>query len=364
MVASNASVQLTPQALQTGFASRLRLGHTSLFISTQPEVREANKRARAKTINYAEVEEDFDDDEEDPTYDSNASAESLSNDEDETPSNASLGSGVASGGPPKPKTETKKLAERSYTVKYTPQQLADIADKEDVLIPMRVALEFDGFRINEYFLWNANETVLTPEAFGSITCHDLDLPSNFGHIFASGIRSQLSEYRQLAAVKLPEDCGIHVAMFLSVHVNQQLMEDKFEWDLGCNFPPEKFAKTVVADLGLSGEFYPAIAHALYEVILRMKRDAIDGHYAPHSVANMAAFEAPAGVRSDAEHLGAEWTPALEMLGVDELEKREIERERNIRRLKRETMRMGGPEIDLSRKRRRRAEASPSGSPFW
>lgn len=363
VVASITGTQLPPQALQTGFASRLRLGHTSLFISTQPEVREANKRARAATVNYAEVEEDFDDDEEDPTYDSNASVESISNDEDDTPDNASLINSVT-GGPSRPKMETKKLAERAYTVKYTSQQLAELADKVDVIVPMRVSVEYDGFRINEYFLWNVNETVLTPEAFGSITCHDLDLPSNFGHIFASAIRTQLSEYRQLAAVKLPEDCGLHVAMFLSVHVNQQLMEDKFEWDLGCNFPPEQFAKTVVADLGLSGEFYPAIAHALYEVLLRMKRDAIEGHHAPHNVANMAAFNAPSGVRSDAEFLGGDWVPALEMLGVDELEKREIERERNIRRLKRETMRMGVPEVDLSRKRRRRTEASPSASPFW
>ena len=53
---------------------------------------------------------------------------------------------------------------------------------------------------------------------------------------------------------------------------------------------------------------------------------------------MAASEAGAGWRVDPEGLADEWEPKLERLSKEEIEKREGDRERQLRRLRRETAR--------------------------
>ena len=54
--------------------------------------------------------------------------------------------------------------------------------------------------------------------------------------------------------------------------------------------------------------------------------------------NEAAGEAEAGWRYDPEGMGDEWEPKVERLSKEEIEKREGDRERQIRRLRRETAR--------------------------
>lgn len=51
--------------------------------------------------------------------------------------------------------------------------------------------------------------------------------------------------------------------------------DHIEWDLLSPLTPEAFAKTVCADIGLTGEAAPLIAHALHEEILKHKKDALE-----------------------------------------------------------------------------------------
>ena len=51
--------------------------------------------------------------------------------------------------------------------------------------------------------------------------------------------------------------------------------DHIEWDLLSPLTPEMFAQQLCADLGLSGEALPLIAHAIHEEILRHKKDAIE-----------------------------------------------------------------------------------------
>lgn len=340
----------TPQAFATGYASRLRLEQTSLFISTQPVVR-ATKRAAANAIvNYAEIEEDFDEDEDD----------------------SSVYSGMGSERPAQQerKTEVRKLAHKTKHMLYTEQQLQELADTEEVLVPIRLNLDIDGYRVTDFLMWNINETVITPEAFAIITCQDLDLPVGFTHTIASSIKAQLQEYSSVANIQLPTDSGIHVVLQLSVNLDKQLYEDKVEWELGCDLTPEAFAKTVVADMGLYGEFYPAIAHAVHEMLLRMKKEATEGHL-PQEVDNQAAFGAEAGWRVDQELLGDEWAPSVETLSQEEIERREIERERNIRRLKRESARMGDQITDIgglfgrNKRRKRYDDRDSPGSPaYW
>lgn len=441
-----------PQALKTGFPSRLRLEQTSFFISTTPIIR-SNKRA-ASAVSYAEIDEDFDedDDEEDLGFRRRSTRSSMNHN----------GGGAAA---QTDEEEEKKVAKPEVktplppasaimrrVLNYNDVQLRQVAEDEEVLVPIRLNLEYESFRITDCFLWNLNEKVLTPEMFALSLCYDLDLPvpnpnlmmggaggPSFGSDsyvaqIAGAIKSQLAEFKTLADIKLPQEQGFNVVISLNVNLNKQVYEDKFEWDLGngakssCyikdkkknsnssntqalktennstnstpsdddntqkdepetdeskgsdeekkeddkeestfNGPgltPIEFAKTIVTDLGFPNEFFPAIAHALYESLYRIKRDALEGHLPPQDVENYAAFNKEAGWRIDQEMLGEEWAPTLETLSQEEIEKREIERERNIRRLKRESLRMGGVILggdgfstpDGSKRRRTRGES--------
>lgn len=164
---------------------------------------------------------------------------------------------------------------------------------------------------------------------------------------------------------------------LSLNMASMLYTDKFEWSL--LHPPgtaEAFAKTTCADLGLTGEWVPAMTHAIYEAVLRLKKEACEagglvtgwgGLQA--ELPNDAALGTEAGWRYDPEHLADDWEPKIEILSKEEIEKRENEREREARRLRRETARfssntgmlggapLGGAPLELEEERMGRGERS-------
>jgi chromatin structure-remodeling complex subunit SFH1 len=129
---------------------------------------------------------------------------------------------------------------------------------------------------------------------------------------------------------------------LNINLMNRLYADKFEWSL--LHPPgfaEMFAKTTCADLGLSGEWVNAMTHSIYEAVLRLKKEACEngGLVGDGEIDNDAVEPAiGAGWRYDQEHLCDEWEPKVEILSPEEIEKREGDRERQIRRLRRETAR--------------------------
>lgn len=129
---------------------------------------------------------------------------------------------------------------------------------------------------------------------------------------------------------------------LNINLMNRLYSDKFEWSL--LHPPgfaEMFAKVTCADLGLAGEWVPALTHAIYEAVLRLKKEACEngGLVGDGEIDNDAVDPTiGAGWRYDQEHLCDEWEPKVEILSKEEIEKREGDREREIRRLRRETAR--------------------------
>ncbi|KAF7884237.1 uncharacterized protein EAF02_004573 [Botrytis sinoallii] len=130
---------------------------------------------------------------------------------------------------------------------------------------------------------------------------------------------------------------------LNINLSNHLYTDRFEWSL--LHPPgtaEIFAKQTCADLGLPGEWVPAMTHAIYEAVLRLKKEACEsgglvGGYGGE-IPNDAVHGKDAGWRYDNEHLADEWEPKVEILSKEEIEKREGDRERQIRRMRRETAR--------------------------
>ena len=133
---------------------------------------------------------------------------------------------------------------------------------------------------------------------------------------------------------------------LNLNMSSMLYTDKFEWSL--LHPPgtaETFARTTCTDLGLTGEWVPAMTHAIYEAVLRLKKEACEqgGLVAgwgglQQELPNDAALGTEAGWRYDPDHLAEDWEPKVEFLSKEEMEKRENERERQARRLRRETAR--------------------------
>lgn len=154
----------------------------------------------------------------------------------------------------------------------------------------------------------------------------------------------------------PDD-AYRCVISLSINLMNRLYTDKFEWSL-LHPPgfPELFAKQTCADIGLSGEWVPALAHAIYEAVLKLKKEVcenggsvlgvvgsgidawgqVDNEAAEvHGDGSLAIGEG-AGWRFDGEDLGAEWQPRVEVLSKEEIEKREGDRDRQLRRLRRET----------------------------
>ncbi|ODV96335.1 hypothetical protein PACTADRAFT_49695 [Pachysolen tannophilus NRRL Y-2460] len=339
-----------PQALTTSFPSRLKNENTALFITLNTG--RNTKRNATHVVNYAEFDNDFfDDNDNDQDF-------VLENASSSLPQQNNLDLSNFEG----------KLATMTKHLEYNENDLIYNASLPEILIPIRISLDYQTNKITDFFMWNINETLMTPENFAIITCNDLELPNSYANQISNSIRQQVEEYQNLASIPLPEG-ETHVIINLSVNLDKQFYEDKFEWDLAnSQLLPEDFAETVARDLGLSLEFKAAIAHSLHETLLKLKKEFIENNqltllqqydisklnfcYQTTSNAYGISYDQQ-GLRYDTKNFGSDWSPAVETLSQWEIEKREIERERNIRRLKRETMRIGDDYGGPTKRRYRR-----------
>lgn len=257
---------------------------------------------------------------------------------------------------------------------YYPQHDVDReARKPTVLVPVRVEVDTETLRVRDAFVWNLNEELITPQQFARAFCTDLDIPLSHVDNVAGAIRAQLDEHAPIAAMDLrgalftPEGTIDHFAegpgedvpdcrviLSIDVQIDARHLVDHIEWDLLSPLSPEDFAKGLCADIGLSGEAVPLVAHAVHEELLKHKRDALEwgllddasGAY----VRNMGLGGSGWGKQGNnprrLKSVWREWTeieeygfcPRLEILSQDEIERREVERERASRRLRRETSR--------------------------
>lgn len=138
--------------------------------------------------------------------------------------------------------------------------------------------------------------------------------------------------------------------------------DHIEWDLLSPLTPEAFATTLCAELGLAGEAVPLVAHAVHEELVKHKRDAIewgvigDPHQQAEEQPDKPRDKSGLSLLKDKTGLGLGWGRApkdgrgpkplrsiwrdwaeleefrtrFEVLTAEEVEKREVERERASR----------------------------------
>ncbi|KIJ62544.1 hypothetical protein HYDPIDRAFT_93856 [Hydnomerulius pinastri MD-312] len=277
------------------------------------------------------------------------------------------------------------------------------SQKRTSLVPIRVQFETDTHRIRDCFVWNLYETLIKPEVFAKTFCADLDLPINpWAETVANQIRAQLEEHEGVASLDLrgmddyahahahgysgsrehadgdsdmkdpdvDEIPECRVILSIDVQIATYHLLDHIEWDLLSPLTPEAFSQQLCAELGLSGEAIPLIAHAMHEEIMKHKKDAIEwgviaGERDPVSSAADGTATGGGGggvVVKDKTGLGMgwgrtpkdgrgpktlqsvwrEWSEAeefrtrFEVLSAEEVERREIEKERASRRLRRET----------------------------
>jgi SWI/SNF-related matrix-associated actin-dependent regulator of chromatin subfamily B protein 1 len=80
-----------------------------------------------------------------------------------------------------------------------------MADVEDHVIPIRLDVEHDHFRLRDTFMWNVSDTVISPEMFAVSICDDFGVsPHHFVSKIVAIINERVSEYRnQIAPAEQP-----------------------------------------------------------------------------------------------------------------------------------------------------------------
>jgi len=268
---------------------------------------------------------------------------------------------------------------------YSQDRLDAQARKLSALVPIRVEFETDTHRLRDCFVWNLYEDLVQPEDFARIFCADLDLPQvPWAETVANQIRAQLEEHEGIAALDINVDPLLQlgaleepgeelpecrVILSIDVQIANHHLQDHIEWDLLSPLTPETFSINLCSELGLAGEAVPLIAHAVHEELVKHKRDVLEwgvlGLPSEPSVAydpDKPRDKSGLGLMKDKTGLGLGWsrTPKdgrgpkplrsvwrdwpeaeefgtrFEVLSAEEVERREIERERASRRLRRET----------------------------
>lgn len=237
----------------------------------------------------------------------------------------------------------KKIMRKSRHRYLSKKDTKSLSEMTEVLIPIRLELDLDGFKLRDTFTWNINEAILTPEHFADLMCDDLDLQSQtFSKVISGSIKQQISEAAGYYEIPAPYIEDARIPIQLDILVGRTHFRDQFEWDVTSTTPPEVFAKSLVSDLGLGGEFVSVIAHSIHEQIHQTRVSLFD-----------QSFSASPGLASviREEKDTEDWSPYLEILSDDELEKIMIASERNSRRLRRSTI--GGMNTRSSRSTRYR-----------
>lgn len=151
-----------------------------------------------------------------------------------------------------------------------------VGGAKEVLVPIRIDFDVDGYKITDSFTWNLNgadylmaETTLLPEKFAEYICTDMGInPQIYIPQIANALKSQLADHRrfyQTLDFPIPEDSRITIK--LDLFAGRVHLRDRFEWDIAGQESPEEFAAILSRDLGLGGEFQSLISHRYLMVTL-------------------------------------------------------------------------------------------------
>ncbi|KAH7909819.1 hypothetical protein BJ138DRAFT_1136396 [Hygrophoropsis aurantiaca] len=409
---------VTPQALHSTFASRIRTGTTLLVqpILSAPTAVATRSSRRGGLVNYADPGsgDDIPDagalDSDDSDFIASGGTRTAIR---QTRTRMGTGMNVFAAGsgvstpqpqPQASRSNDKSELDQSYLGMIPPSKFIRAkptaptaheypsedaieaqARRRTALVPIRVEFETDTHRIRDCFVWNLYESLIKPETFAKIFCNDLDLPAHpWVETVTNQIRAQLEEHEGVASMDLAGDARMNtdpsadsgeetaecrVVLSIDVQISTHHLLDHIEWDLLSPLTPEAFSRQLCNDLGLSGEAIPLVAHAIHEELMKHKKDAIewgviggDREVPEDYASDKPRDKSGLGLVKDKTGLGLGWgrTPKdgrgpkvlrsvwrdwpeaeefrtrFEVLSAEEVERREIEKERASRRLRRET----------------------------
>jgi len=207
-----------------------------------------------------------------------------------------------------------------------PASVHENANMDEALVPIRLDMDLEGQKLRDTFVWNKNEQMLAPEQLAEIICDDLDLnPVNFVPAITAAINQQLESFPTEGDNLLKEQRDQRVVIKLNIHIGNHSLVDQFEWDLAEEQnSPEDFARKLCADLGLGGEFVTAVTYSVRGQLAWHSKNYV------FSENQMPAIEAAFRNQSD---IGI-WSPFLETLTDQEMEKKMRDQDRNTRRMRR------------------------------
>lgn len=203
--------------------------------------------------------------------------------------------------------------------------------KETLLIPIRLDLDIEGYRYIDSFSWNLHEKDFTYETFAAALIRDLDLPECFYKRIAKSVQEQVEKaQKSLPWHKAVNSESLH-PIFINLRLNDTVYIDRFEWDLSNpHNSPERFARVVCEDLGLSGEFEAQIALSIREQLRDYSRLIQEG--LKDRVTRLPPVTAAFRDRLDAEV----WGPSVKYILAEDIPQLEREDFKRMRPLSRST----------------------------
>ncbi|GAC94998.1 hypothetical protein PHSY_002571 [Pseudozyma hubeiensis SY62] len=166
-----------------------------------------SRRAAAGFIRYAEAGSSDDEFEEEvPTEDEAGSRglkRGLEDDAEQDSSRAYLGLP-----PPASKMIAKRVFHRTNHVYHTDDDLARQAGKSEILVPIKIDLEAEQYRIKDSFTWNMNERLISPHHFAKLLLEDLDIPVEpYATQIMNMINQQIDDATGVADIEMEPAAG-------------------------------------------------------------------------------------------------------------------------------------------------------------
>lgn len=229
-----------------------------------------------------------------------------------------------------------------------------VATAESVLVPLRLDIDYDKYKLRDTLLWNLNDTTVAFDVFAEHLCEDYKLPQvGFVNDIVKSVKSQLGEFHPHKFPVFPSelqadsdtsllDEDLRIKIKLDITVGQYNLTDQFEWDLNsAKNDADLFAQTLIKELGLPADFRSAIVHSIceqcqmYTKTLFLVGYSFDGR--PVEDTDVRQFV----IAPLHDHLRPKWlhdrfSPQLQELNIEQLERIDKEREREGRRNRRQT----------------------------
>jgi hypothetical protein len=194
-----------------------------------------------------------------------------------------------------------------------------------LLVPIRVDLEQDGFKIRDCFTLPFDCEL---DAVIKILISDYQIRTtpSFVSTLKSIINDQIQEFKNIS-IQLDK----LIKVKLNITVDTKTLVDQFDWQLSEDNSPEEFAEIYVLDMGLEPEFATAIAHSISEQVYAAKK-----LYLMNPMDDNLFLNVTECIRDTKQVI--ENSPYLQITSREELEKIEKDLDRESRRKRRSTQR--------------------------